>query len=1116
LPYTSESAALSGDRSGSPYFQLLNGTWKFAYAPNPASAPTGFFAPAFDTSKWDDIAVPGNWQLQGYDKPIYTNVQYPFPIDDALSVPVDDNPTGSYRRTFSVPEAWKGMQIFLTFEGVDSAMYVWVNGRLVGYSTDNHLPAEFNVTSFLQPGENSLSVQVYRWSSGAYMEDQDYFRLSGIYRNVYLWAAPVCHLRDFHVETVLDRSYTSAELKVKAFVRNFATQPSGDLTLEAQLYSPAGDPVFSAPVTAGFECAAGEERVLDLSEPVTAPVLWNPEAPALYTLLLTLKDGQGKTLEIERCRVGFRSVESKDGEILLNGTPILFQGVNRHEHDSYTGHTLTIESMIQDILLMKQHNLNAVRTCHYPDAPEWYDLCDEYGIMLIDEANIETHGVWGRITNDPVWKDAFIDRVSRMVMRDRNHASIVIWSLGNESGYGPNHDAAAAWIRANDLTRLIHYEGAFDAPVVDVVSVMYPKVSKLEEYAQVPGETRPFVMCEYAHSMGNSPANLREYWDVIRKYKRLCGGFVWDWVDQGLTKVSPDGEEYYAYGGDFGDYPNDNSFCINGMIWPDRTIHPSLIEYKKVLEPVVVEAVDLLKGQFTVTNRYFFSSLRGLGIHWTLRADGKELQSGKLASIDTAPGGTTAIQVPFQVPTAAPATDYWLELHFTLAKDARWAKAGHEVAWAQFQLPLTVSTATAPVAPVSPSIQMNESPEAVTVSGKNFKLTLDKASGRIASLTFAGQELLTAGPVLNLWRAPTENDANTWGEQLAAIRWREAGIDRLRERLVNLSTARLNDSTVRISVKSTWEPEPLKEPCRAERWYLMLNGLAGMLSQYFSEEMVAGLGKQVGVDYTALPVKGKVLRSQAFMAELDRQGRFTDFLKVLYHALELTKADPRMLEGVGKYKDYTPAMLSEEFDLHFTASFDQTMTYTVYGSGDVRVHLHLEPFGNLPALARVGLIATLPQGFDQFCWYGPGPHESYADRKESNRVDVYCGTVNEQHTPYVVPQENGNKVDVRWAALENGKVGLLAAGAPTFNTSVHHYTPQDATVAKHTYELKRRPEVTWTLDLAQDGIGSASCGPGVLDQYRLLPGIFDFNFRLRPYSAETESALELSKQTLPE
>jgi len=613
LPYADETSARTRDPDASPYWQSLNGQWKFCYAPTPDAAPESFHRTDHDDSAWKPIAVPGNWQLQGYDKPIYTNVQYPFPPDDLPGVPHDDNPTGCYRVTFSIPEHWYGRRVFVVFDGVDSAFYLWVNGEMVGYSQGSRLPAEFDITDYVRTGDNLLAARVYRWSDGSYLEDQDFWRLSGIYRDVYLYAPPPLRLADYEVRTELDADYRDAILHIRTRVANH-TDGATTCALIASLYDAQGQLVLTAP-SGERQVPAGSKALLELDAPVSAPLKWSAEYPNLYTLTLALSDARGETLEVQSCRVGFRTVEIIDGQICINGMPVLFRGVNRHEHDPDTGHTVSRASMIQDIRLMKQFNINAVRTSHYPDVPEWYDLCDEYGLYLIDEANIETHGVWDRLTKDPAWKTAFLERGMRMVERDKNHPSVIIWSLGNESGDGPNHEALSAWIRDRDPTRPIHYESATGrrtyvgpetAPHVDIVSVMYPTVDQIIELAQTPGEIRPLIMCEYAHAMGNSPGNLQEYWDAIEAHPRLQGGFVWDWVDQGIRQALPrgyspgvtkEGVEWFAYGGDFGDDPNDGNFCINGLVFPDRVPHPALWEHKKVTQPVGVKPLDLLAGR---------------------------------------------------------------------------------------------------------------------------------------------------------------------------------------------------------------------------------------------------------------------------------------------------------------------------------------------------------------------------------------------------------------------------------------------------------------------------------------------------------------------------------------
>ena len=1128
--YADEATALAEDRMASPYFKLLNGEWQFKVAPNPASAPAGFYEPGFDASEWDTIAVPGNWQLQGlnrgYDVPMYCNVQYPFPIDALPRVPEDDNPTGSYRRKFAVPEEWNGRQIFLLFEGVDSAFHLWVNGEMVGYSQGSRLPAEFNITPHLRPGENTLAVRVYRWSDGSYLEDQDYWRLSGIYRDVYLFATPSVHVRDFWVRTDLDEAYRDATLKVRAQVRNYSEQDATGTSVEAMLYDADGKPVFAEPMMAQVAVGAGEETTLDLERAVTDPEKWSDEYPYLYTLLISLKDPAGNILEVESCKVGFRQVEIKDGQIHVNGVPVLFRGVNRHEHDPDTGHTITVESMIQDIQLMKQFNINAVRTCHYPDDPRWYDLCDRYGIYLIDEANIESHGVWDLLTKDPEWKTAFMERGTRMVERDKNHPSVILWSLGNESGYGPNHQALADWIHEHDPRRPVFYESATmgriykgpeTAPEIDIVSTMYPGVDRLVEMARAPGETRPFIMAEYAHAMGNSPGNLKEYWDIIETYPRLQGGFVWDWVDQGIRQVTDQGEEWYAYGGDFSDEPNDGSFCINGLIFPDRTIHPSIWEHKKVVQPVKVEPKDLLAGRVEIVNKYSVSALSGLDVAWKLSADGRVLQTGRLPRMHTPAGGREVVTVPFVKPELEPGVEYWLTLSFRLAEDtvgcgaSAWAEKGHEVAWEQFKMPFDVPEALPLPTSEMPVLTLTESETQAVLEGAEFRLVFDKSEGTIVSFRYQGNELVERGPRLNFWRAPTENDLNTWGDEKAAIRWREVGLDQLQERVTEVEVVQLAPQAVRIAVRSVNEvkedvvlPEP---PSKEGQWAMLEQGLNWLLD----EEKLRALCPRLGVAYDELPGTHKQPKIKGLLARSVRENRALELLRQVHDLLvELGEPVPDVLKEV-----VASGKIEMQPQPKPPARFECDYVYTVYGSGDVVIDTHVVPQVEVPFLPRIGLQMRLPGGYEQFTWYGRGPHETYVDRKEGAQVGVYSGTVDEQYVPYIVPQENGNKTEVRWVALTNEEgVGLLAVGAPWLSVSVHHYTTGDLTEAAHTYELKRREEITLNLDYAQSGLGSASCGPGRLEKYQLRPEEVRYSVRLRPFSTTVDSPMALSRQVL--
>jgi beta-galactosidase len=1108
IPYADAEAAARCDRSASPFRRSLNGTWRFHVDPNPASAVQDFEQPDFDDSAWDDIPVPSNWQLQGdiargnyrYDKPMYTNVQYPFPIDRLPGVPLDDNPTGHYRRTFTVPDEWAGRRLFLTFDGVDSAFYVWLNGRMLGFSKDSRLPAEFDITDFVQPGENLLALRVFRWSDGSYVEDQDFWRLSGIFRDVTIWSAPTLHIRDFAVVTELDPAYRDATLRVRAELRNY-TGASQVGRVEAQLLDPSGQPLFAQPLIAAASVDADGTTTVSLAAPVRNPAKWSAEHPTLYTLLLSLYDADGALLEVESCRVGFRSVEIRDGLLLINGVRVLIKGVNRHEHDPETGHTVSEASMIEDIRLMKQHNLNAVRTAHYPNHPRWYELCDEYGLYVMDEANIESHGVWDRLTKDPLWADAFLDRVSRMVERDKNHPCVFAWSLGNESGYGPNHAACSDWVRANDPTRPVHYHPAEDAPTIDILGPMYPSVQKIIDMAQVPGETRPVIMCEYAHAMGNSNGNLVEYWQAVDDYPRLQGGFVWDWVDQGIRRVSEEGIEWWAYGGDFGDTPNDNNFCCNGLIQADRTPHPGLIEYKKVLEPVRVTPIDLTAGRFAVENRYHFSDLSHLAVTWDVEAEGLQVASGRLQVV------SDEIQLM---------TDDWslltgeafLNLHFVLNQYTSWAEAGHEIAWAQFALPVSGKKAVDAPAPQGALSLLTAGPRSV-VEGAGFVIGFDHDTGRIDEWKAGGRDLLAAGPRLNLWRAPTDNDANTWGDQRAAMRWREVGLDQLEEHIDGAETVEVSEDTVQFRVRSHSTAHIDPNAAAAGRWQETLTQLGQFLKYLLDAEQMQNLSHSLGYNYVDLAGADQHAKADALIETLEADWRIPSLMQKL-HDLSTGpfsgKVPPEAVDALRRSKDKSQADLKAASGPTGAARFDTEYLYTVHASGELTVDVHVLPGGDQPPfLPRVGLTLELPGGYETLEWYGRGPQESYADRKASAPVGRYRQSVDDQIYPYVKPQESGNHTDVRWATLTDADGnGLRVSGDGLFQLSAAHYNAADLTAAEHIHELRRmrREEVVLNVDHRQGGLGNGSCGPGVLPQYQLPPEEFRFQVRFAPVSGE--------------
>jgi beta-galactosidase len=810
--YPNIELALTCDRKASPYVKLLNGLWKFHLVPCPEEVPVGFQAEDFDASSWAQITVPGNWQLQGFDDiPIYTNVAYPFPPDPPF-VP-EANPTGCYRHTFSIDSAWLGRSIYLVFESVDSAFYLWVNGQEAGYSQDSRLLAEFDVTPYVHAGQNTLAVQVMRYCDGSYLEDQDMWLLSGIQRDVILYSKPKVSLQDYVVRTNLDSRFEDAVLHIEAQITHLPA-PSA-YSVEAMLYDAEGMAVFPSPVTARFN-----DRVLHqtgikmgwaiISQPVANPKKWTAETPYLYRLVLTLRDPQGTAVDFESCRVGFRQVEIKDSIILLNGKRLVLRGVDRHEHHPERGRALTEEDMRTEIMLMKQFNFNAVRTSHYPDHPFWYDLCDIYGIYLIDEANIETHGVWDDLSNDPLWLNAYMERATRMVLRDKNHPSILFWSLGNESGTGPHHAAMTAWIHAYDPTRLVHYESGRPGPQVsDVFSVMYPHLDMIKQVLADPNEKRPVIMCEYAYAKGNASGNIFKFWDMVDVFPRFQGGCIWDWNDKALLAVNEKGEKYWAYGGDFGgDFnyhqPNeDPQMCCNGVVGPDLTPHPGAYEVKKVQAPLGILPADILRGRFIIWNKYHSLSLNHLDIRWELIEDGVPIQSGSLPPLDIAAGGKGELLVPFQTPKVFPSgAEYHLNIRFLLAQETSWAPKGHEVAWEQFRIPFPVAPKTTITLSTIPNLAVNTEDNQVKITGKDFQIVFSQTKGTITSYQSHGQELLKSGPCENYYRAPTDFDLLMGNPPASIHKWRAAGLDRLERMVISFEAIQINRKMVEVGVQA--------------------------------------------------------------------------------------------------------------------------------------------------------------------------------------------------------------------------------------------------------------------------------------------------------------------------
>ena len=999
VPFAGEDCALAGERGLSPYYRLLNGEWEFIYCED-GSLPQDFEQPDFDALEWDVIDVPSNWQMYGYDVPHYTNVQYPIPLDPPY-VP-DENPVGIYRRVFTLPEDWENNEVFVNFDGVNSAFYVYVNGEMAGFSKVPHMPAEFDITEFVNPGENLIVVQVFKWSDGTYIEDQDFWRLSGIFRDVYLLGVPRTTIRNVSVRTDLVNDYRDGVLDVDIDLRNYTDQERAanivaKLMREGKLVE---ERAIEAPLAAGGPTEAA------LKFTVPGCDRWTAETPDLYTLLVEL-NCDGETV-VQKVDVGFKKVEIKDQQLFVNGVSIKLRGVNRHDTHSELGHVTPMEALIEDIELMKQHNVNTVRTSHYPNDPRWLQLCDEYGLYVIDEADLECHGMavagwgsdlhmydsrhpWHMLSNSDEWTKAYVDRAERMVGRDMNHASIIWWSLGNESGYGKNHVAMKARILEMDDTRPVHYEGDRTYNTTDICSTMYPKIEDLEKEGQSDYE-KPFFMCEYAHAMGLGPGSLKEYWDTIYAHKRLIGGCVWEWVDHGMLCVDDDGNEYYAYGGDFGDMPNDGNFCVDALNYPDRTPHTGLIELKKVYEPV---KFALNGNKLTIRNLFAFRTLDDLDAVWALTREGEQLERGRIDLSGIAPYGEKTVELPFETPADG---DCFIEISVNEAFETMWAQRGHEVTFEQIKLD-TASCVKEMPAEVMPDLLLDEPDGAAVIYGEDFEVIFDARSGEMVSWEKAGVEYISAAPHFNAWRAPIDNDVHI------NKKWEKLGLGNLKPRMESFTARQISPKAVEVTVT------------------------------------------QVHSSYIVQPIIRTVI------------------------------------------------------------------TYTIFGSGDIRVNTKFSPMRELCFLPKLGIQLAMPEKFDRVMWFGRGAHENYPDMKVSAPVAQYSALVSELHEPYVRPQENGARQDTRMLAvidiLGNGLLFVAEKSyGDGFSFTAHDYTDKALDEAKHTNELERCDETVLSIDYRQCGVGSNICGPEPQEHYKLyLNEDAEYSFVMKPYNRQLGSMM---------
>ncbi|NLO70823.1 MAG: DUF4981 domain-containing protein [Porphyromonadaceae bacterium] len=1022
----------------------LDGTWKFNWTPTPEGRTPDFFKPDFNDSDWINFPVPANWEVNGFGTPVYVSAGYPFKIEppfvtkepkSTYTTYKERNPVGSYRRTFEVPESWSGKEIFLHFEGIQSAFYVWVNGEKVGYSQGSMEPSEFRITRYLKKGKNHIALEVYKYSDGSYLEDQDMWRFGGIHRSIYLYATENIRIRDFGVRTVLDDNYEHALLEIHPEISVYNSQKGEGYKITAQLFSVDNQPIInnelSQEVTPilnlDYRAAVMNDRFPQrgirkfawMEAKINNPKKWTAETPNLYTLQLTLNDSTGKVVEQISTKIGFRSIQIKDGEVLINGKPIRFRGVNRHEHDPITAKMVTEEQMLKDIMLMKQANINAVRTAHYPNVSRWYELCDEYGLYVMDEADIETHGVRGMLASNTDWTNAFLDRAVRMAVRDKNHPSIIFWSMGNESGYGFNFAAISAWLKDYDPTRPIHYEGAQgeinDPETVDVISRFYPRTQdeylnpnipegenteraenarweRLLSIAEKTNDNRPVLTSEYAHAMGNALGNFKEYWDEIYSNRRMLGGFIWDWADQGIYVKTDNGKTKVAYGGNFGDVPNLKNFCFNGIVFSDRTISPKYLEVKKVYQPIKIELKNDNSLNLQITNRHHHIDLSIYKLLWEITGDGETIEKGELKIPNIEPGNSDLIKLNNKKKWEKN-KDIQLNIRFVLKEKTAWADQGFEVAGEQFTLQnglLGRETSGKKRKPGNLKSELNG--DVLSIVGRGFSVKWDMKSGNPISLKYNDKEIFanTISGVSQLetqaFRAPLDNDKG-FGNWLAKD-WEKHGMSTPKIRAESVTWLQNSDNSVEINTT---------------------------IRNSYSEGTI------------------------------------------------ISKS-----------------------------------TYTILGSGEIDVKRIFNFEGELPELPRLGVRFILDSGLENFTWYGYGPHENYIDRKSSVSIGLWNSTVTDQLVNYPYPQESGNKEDVQALRLTDSKNRGITIKAldNTFSASALHFLATDLHEASHNVDLNQRPETVLSIDVQQLGLGNSSCGPGVLKKYAIEKKEHVIRFRI--------------------